>query len=95
MRPTPEDMLDGAERSLRTILQEGELPPGAAAAMTDVVRMVSQARRAVADRPTFLAADNDRLRALLTDLIHELPTASPAREQVRAYLSARAAVTPA
>lgn len=94
MRPTPEDILDRAERLLRTALDEDPLPADTSATVTDVARMLTQARRAVAGRPTFLAEDNDRMRTLLAELVHELPAGSAAREKVRAYLADRAAADP-
>jgi hypothetical protein len=95
MRPTPEDTLDGADRLLRAVLEEEDVPVDAKATITDVVRMLGQARRAVADRPAFLEADNDAMRRLLADLIRELPPADTgARERVRAYLEQRTAATP-
>ncbi len=95
MRPTPEDTLTGAERLLRVVLEEGQLPPDASATISDVVRMVGQARKAVAERPAFLEQDNDRLRELLSELIRELPEgeAGP-RERIRSYLEERTAATP-
>ena len=95
MRPTPEDTLDGADRLLRAVLEDDEVPVDARATITDVVRMLNQARRAVADRPAFLEADNDAMRRLLADLIRELPPADTgARERIRAYLEQRTAATP-
>ena len=66
MRPTPEDTLDGADRLLRSVLDDG-LPVDAAATVTDVVRMLGQVRKAVAERPAFLEPDNDHLRELLSE----------------------------
>ena len=94
MRPTPEDILDGADRLLRAVLEEDTLPADAAATVSDVVRMLRQARRAVAGRPAFVAEDNDRMRALLADLVHDLPADAAARERVRAYLTERVAADP-
>jgi hypothetical protein len=94
MRPTPEDVLDGAGRLLTGVLEEDALPADAAAAVTDAVRMIKQARRAVAGRPAFLAEDNDRMRALLAELVHDLPAGSPARGRVRSYLADRTAADP-
>ena len=94
MRPTPEDILDGADRLLRSVLADGTLPADAAATVTDVVRMLGQARRAVAGRPTFLAEDNDRMRALLAELVHDLPAGSAVRHRVRSYLTERVAADP-
>ena len=94
MRPTPEDILDGADRLLRAVLEEEALPADAAATVTDVARMLRQARKAVAGRPAFLAEDNDRMRALLADLVHDLPAESPSREQVRTYLADRVTADP-
>lgn len=95
MRPTPEETLDGADRLLRSVLEENELPVEAKATITDVVRMLGQARRAVADRPAFLEADNDAMRRLLAELIRELPPGDTrAREQIRAYLVGRVATSP-
>ena len=99
MRPTPEETLDGADRLLRAVLDEGGLPADARATITDVVRMVGAARKAVAGRPAFLEADNDAMRRLLAELIRELPAAdgpggTAAREQIRAYLSGRVATSP-
>lgn len=95
MRPTPEDTLAGVERLLRAVLEESELPADAAATITDVVRMVGQARKAVAERPAFLEQDNDRLRGLLAELIRELPAAeSGPRERIRSYLEERTVASP-
>lgn len=95
MQPTPEDTLTGAERLLRAVLSESDLPSDAAATIGDVVRMVGQARKAVAERPAFLEQDNDRLRELLSDLIRELPaTGSGTREEIRSYLEQRTAASP-
>lgn len=95
MRPTPEDTLTGAERLLRVVLEEGQLPPDASATISDVVRMVGQARKAVAERPVFLEQDNDRLRELLSELIRDLPGGdSGTRERIRSYLEERTAATP-
>ena len=94
MRPTPEDILDGADRLLRATLEENALPADAAATVTDVARMLRQARRAVEGRPAFLAEDNDRMRALLAELVHDLPAGSPSRERVRSYLADRVAADP-
>lgn len=95
MRPTPEDTLVGADRLLRAVLEENDLPADASATITDVVRMLGQARKAVAGRPAFLEEDNDRLRELLAELIRELPTTeSGPRERIRAYLDARTAASP-
>ena len=91
MRPTPEETLDGADRLLRSVLEENELPAEAKATITDVVRMLGQARRAVADRPAFLEADNDAMRRLLAELIRELP---PGDSRARAYLVGRVATSP-
>jgi len=94
MRPTPEDVLDGADRLLRAVLEENALPADAADTVTDAVRMIKQARRAVAGRPAFLAEDNNRMRALLADLVHDLPAGSASRGRVGAYLAERAAADP-
>lgn len=96
MRPTPEDTLAGVDRLLRAVLDESDLPADAHATITDVVRMVGQARKAVAERPAFLEQDNDRLRELLADLIRELPATDDAgaRERIRSYLEQRTAATP-
>ena len=95
MRPTPEDTLAGADRLLRAVLEENELPADAKATISDVVRMLGAARKAVADRPTFLEADNDAMRRLLAELIRELPPSDTgAREQIRAYLAGRVATSP-
>jgi hypothetical protein len=94
MRPTPEDILDRAERMLRTVLDEGPLPADTSATVTDVARMLTQARRAVARRPTFLTEDNDQMRALLAELVHDLPATSAARQKVRSYLADRAVADP-
>ena len=94
MRPTPEDVLDGADRLLSAVLQDHALPADASATVTDVVRMLRQARRAVAGRPSFLAEDNDRMRALLAEIVHDLPAGSAARHRVRSYLADRVAADP-
>lgn len=95
MRPTPEDTLAGVDRLLRAVLDESELPADAAATVTDVVRMVGQARKAVAERPAFLEQDNDRLRELLAELIRELPAEdSGIRERIRSYLEERTVAGP-
>lgn len=95
MRPTPEDTLAGVDRLLRAVLDESELPADAAATVTDVVRMVGQARKAVAERPAFLEQDNDRLRELLAELIRELPAEdSGTRERIRSYLEERTVASP-
>lgn len=94
MRPTPEDILERAEHLLQTLVDEGPLPADAAATVTDVARMLKQARRAAAGRPSFLAEDNDRMRALLAELVHDLPAPSAARQKVGSYLADRAAADP-
>lgn len=95
MRPTPEDTLAGAERLLRDLLADGDLPAPAAATVEDVARMLKQARRSVAEAPVFLAADNDRLRELLAALVQDLPEDdSASREQIRSYLLERVAADP-
>ena len=72
------------------MLDDG-LPADAAATVTDVVRMLGQARKAVAERPAFLEADNDRLRELLSESIRD---ESGSRERIRTYLEQRTAATP-
>ncbi|HVE25763.1 MAG TPA: hypothetical protein VNC22_10175 [Sporichthya sp.] len=95
MRPTPEETLDGADRLLRAVLDENQLPADAKATISDVIRMLGAARKAVAGRPAFLEADNDAMRRLLAELIRELPPADTgAREQIRAYLAGRVATSP-
>lgn len=95
MRPTPEEILAGADRVLRAMNDEHDLPAEAAATLADVLRMLGQARRAVAERPAFLDADNERLRALLAELIRDLPAGDAAsRERVRTYLSERIEANP-
>ena len=95
MRPTPEDILVGVDRLLRAVLDDSELPADTAATIQDVVRMVGQARKAVAERPAFLEQDNDRLRDLLAELIPELPAGdSGTRERIRSYLEERTVASP-
>ncbi|MGQ0631872.1 MAG: hypothetical protein ACT4P1_12590 [Sporichthyaceae bacterium] len=94
MRPTPEETIAGAERVLRTVLDD-DLPDAAAATINDVLRMLGQAQRAAVEGPGFLAADNEALRGLLTDLIRELPASeSGARARIHAYLTERADLAP-
>lgn len=95
MRPTPEETLTGAEGLLRGLLDESGLPAVATETVTDVVRMLGQARRVIADAPAFLADDNERLRALLAELIRELPAEQvPARARIHAYLTERTTLDP-
>ena len=90
MRPTPEETLTGAETLLRDLLEEPELSAVVTETVTDVVRMLTQARRVVADAPAFLEQDNEALRALLSELVRDLPPAElGARRRIHAYLTER------
>lgn len=93
MRPTPEENLAGADRLLRTMMDEPGLPPAAAETVTDVRRLLEQTRRIVVDAPAFLADDNERLRVLLAELIREQPTAD-LRARIHAYLTERTDLDP-
>jgi hypothetical protein len=79
---------------LRDLAAGHELPAEAAGTIADVLRMLGQARRAVAERPSFLTDDNDRMRALLAGLIPDLPPNSCATERIRTYLTERANADP-
>lgn len=95
MRPTPEETIAGADRVLRTVLDDYDLPGAAAATITDALRMLGQAQRTVAESPAFLAADNETMRGLLAELIRELPATDLAsRERIRSYLADRIETNP-